>query len=179
MGTPSPKSQTCPGLHPEQSGQQGREGILPLCCALLRPQLQGCIQLWVPAQEGQGPAGVTAEVATKMIRETYNLSCEKRLRELRLLSLQKRLCKDLIAAFLYLKEAYKNEGERLFTMAWSDGTRGGNFKFKKSRFKVDMSKKFFTMRIVKHRNIFPREVLGTSYLEVFKAKLDGTLSNLL
>ncbi|NXM48202.1 DCA12 factor, partial [Gymnorhina tibicen] len=41
-GTHSPESQTCPGLHPEPRGQQGREGILPLCSALLRPT-------WSPA----------------------------------------------------------------------------------------------------------------------------------
>ncbi|RMC22306.1 hypothetical protein DUI87_00618 [Hirundo rustica rustica] len=35
MSTPSPESQTCPGQHPEQRGQQGREGILPFCSALL------------------------------------------------------------------------------------------------------------------------------------------------
>ena len=33
----SPESQTCAGLHPEQCGQQGREGILPLCSAETPP----------------------------------------------------------------------------------------------------------------------------------------------
>ena len=30
----STESQPYPGLHPEQRGQQGREVLLPLCCAL-------------------------------------------------------------------------------------------------------------------------------------------------
>jgi len=33
----SPGGQSYPGLHPQQRGHRAREGILPLCCALLRP----------------------------------------------------------------------------------------------------------------------------------------------
>jgi len=33
----SPEDQLCPGLHPQQRGHRAREGILPLCPALLRP----------------------------------------------------------------------------------------------------------------------------------------------
>ncbi|TRZ24839.1 hypothetical protein HGM15179_002257 [Zosterops borbonicus] len=37
MCTHSPETQQCPGLHPKHRGQQGREGTLPLCSALVRP----------------------------------------------------------------------------------------------------------------------------------------------
>ena len=74
--------------------------------------------------------------------------------------------------------AYKRAGEGLFTVACSDRTRGKGFKLKKGRFKLDISKKFFTMRVVRHWNRLPSEVVDAPSLQVFKARLDGALSNL-
>jgi len=60
-----------------------------------------------------------------MIRRLEHLSYEERLRELLLFSLQKRrLQGGLIAAFQYLKEAYKKDGDRLFNRACCNRTRG-------------------------------------------------------
>ena len=57
-----------------------------------------------------------------MIRGLEHLSREKRLRELGLLSLEKRrLWGDLIVAFQNLKGTYKQEGEQLFM--WLDHDR--------------------------------------------------------
>jgi len=39
-----------------------------------------------------------------------------------------------------------------------------------------MRKKFFMIRVVKHWNRLPGEVVETPSLETFKARLDGTLS---
>ena len=44
---------------------------------------------------------------------------------------------------------------------------------------MDIRKKFFTMRVVKHWNRFPREAVDDPSPEAFKARLDGALSNLL
>ena len=54
---------------------------------------------------------------------------KKKLRELGLFGLEKRrLQEDLIVAFQYLKEAYKQERERLFMRVDSDRTRGNYLK---------------------------------------------------
>jgi len=117
--------------------------------------------------------------ATKVIRGLEYLSCEGRLGELGLFSLEKRrLWGDLIVAFQYLKGAHRKDGDGLFTRVCSDRTRGNGCKLKEGRFRLDIRNKFFTMSVVKHWNRLPREAVAVPSLEVFKARLDGALSNL-
>ena len=68
-------------------------------------------------------------------------------------------------AFQYLKGAYKQEGERLFTMADSDRTRGNGFKLGQGKFGLDIRRMFFTQRLVTHWNRLPKEVVDAPSLE--------------
>jgi len=91
---------------------------------------------------------------------------------------ERRLRGHLTAAFQYLKGAYKKAGDRHFTRICSDRTRRNGFQLKEGRFRLDIRKKFFTVRVVKHWNRLPKEVMDAPSLEMFKARLDGVLSNL-
>jgi len=72
------------------------------------------------------------------------------------------------------EEAYKKAGEGLFTRACRKRTRSNGFKLKERRFRLGIRKKFFTLRVVRHWHI---EAVAAPSLAVFKARLDGALSN--
>jgi len=76
------------------------------------------------------------------------------------------------------EEANRKDEEGLFTRGCSDRTRGNGCILKESRLRLDIGKKFFTVRVVKHWHRFPREAVAAPSLAVFKARLDGALSNL-
>jgi len=109
-----------------------------------------------------------------MIRWMEHLSSEKR----PFSPEKRRLQGDLIAAFRYLKGAYKRAGEGLLTRACRDRTRSNGFKLKEGVFRVDIRKKFFTMKVVRYWNKLHREVVAAPSMAVFKARLDGVLSNM-
>ncbi|PKU42076.1 hypothetical protein llap_7615 [Limosa lapponica baueri] len=152
---------------------RSREMTLSLYSDLMRPHLEYRVQLW--NSQHRKVIDLLEQVqqrATKMIRGLEHLSCEDRLRQLELFSLEKRrLQGDLIVA-------YRRDGEGLFFRKCSDRMRGNSFKLKEGGFRLDIGKKFFTVRVVRHWNKLPREVVDAPSLEGFKTRLDGALSNL-
>jgi len=79
----------------------------------------------------------------------------------------------------YLEEACRKDGENLFSKACCNRTRSNDFKLRVGRFRLGVMKKFFTVRMVKHWNRLPRQAVEAPSLEIFKARSDGALSNLI
>ena len=103
----------------------------------------------------------------KMIKGLEHLFYNEKLRELGLFILEKRrLQGDLIVTFQYLKVAYGKDGEGHFVWECSDRTRGNGFKQKERRFRLDIRKKLFVVRVVRHWNRLQTDVDAPSQ-EVF------------
>lgn len=57
------------------------------------------------------------------------------------------------------------------------GSLGWALKLKISRFRLGDKKKFFTVDVVRHLHMVLREIVGASFLKVFRKSLGGALSN--
>jgi len=133
---------------------RSREVILHPYSALVRCHLEYCALYWGSQQKKYIEVlDWVQRRATKMIRGLEHLPYRDSLWELGIFSMQKRrLWGDLIAAFQYLKLAFRKAGDVLFIGACSDRTRGNGFKLEEDRFRLDIRKKLLTVRLVRHWN---------------------------
>ena len=116
-----------------------------------------------------------------MIKGLEHLLYEERLSNLDLFSLGKRrLREDLINVCKYLKGGGRQmDVARLFLVVCSNRTRSSGLKLEHRKFHINTWKKFFMVRVMKHWNRLPREVVESPSLETFRTLLDTYVCNLL
>ena len=153
-----------------------REVILPLYSALVRPHLEYCVQLWRPSTRRTWSCWSRSRGGPQRWSEGWNISPVRKGWESWGCSAWRR--EGCWEALEQPSSTYRKHGENIFSRACCNRTRNNSFKLRESIFRLDIRKKFFTVRVMKHWNRLPREVVEAPSLETFKARLDGALSNL-
>lgn len=156
----------------KSTASSSKEVILPLYLALVRLHLESCVQFWAPqCKRDMDILERAQQRATNVIKGLEHLSNEERLRELGLLSVEKRrLSKDLINMYKCLKGGCKEDRARLSVVP---GDRTSNrHKPGHKRFPLN-SRKHFTVRVMKHLNRLPSEGVKCPSVKISKRHSHG------
>ena len=119
-------------LYQEEPDQQVVGGDFVPLLHSCEHHLEYCIHFWAPNTRRTWSCWSRSRGGNEDEQRYGAVPYEDRLGELGLLSLEKRrLQGDLIAAFQYLKGAYRKAGEGLFIQASNDRTRGNGLNWKR------------------------------------------------
>ena len=110
-----------------------------------------------------------------MIRGQQGRPYEERLWDLNLFSLQKRRLRgDLVACYKLVRGDQQALGESLFPRAQPGVTRNSGHKLAEGRFRLDIRRRYFTVRVARVWNQLPREVVQAPTLGGWMNTLPGS-----
>ncbi|PKU46304.1 hypothetical protein llap_3372 [Limosa lapponica baueri] len=147
---------------------RSREVILTLYSSLVRLHLEYRVELWSPQHKrDMNELDHMQGRAMKMIRGLEHLSCEAG----SVHPGEEKTPGRPYSSFPVLKGDLQERWGGTHYQGDSDRMWGNSFKLKPSRFRLDIRKKFFTVRVVRHWNRLLREVADAPSLEVFKSRM--------
>ncbi|KAF7235562.1 Cytosolic carboxypeptidase 4, partial [Varanus komodoensis] len=122
---------------------RSREVLVPLYITLVHPQLEYCVQFWVPHyRKDIARLESVQHRATRLVASLQGMPYEVRLRELGLFSLEKRRLRgDILATCRYVRGCHMEMGRDLFSPA-EEGMLSNGAKLREPRFHLDARKHF-------------------------------------
>ena len=74
----------------------------------------------------------------------------------------------LLTVFQYLNGSYRKEEDRLFSRGSGDKIRVNGFRLREGRFRLDIRNKSFAVRVARHWERLPCDMVDAPSLETFK-----------
>ena len=137
-----------------------KEVILPLYLVSMWPHLKYCMQFWAPQYKKKIKVLESIQrKATNLVNGLEGMSYKVRLRTHGLSSMEK---SRLRCKFIALRNFLRGSGEGgagLFSLLTNDRTSRNGTKLHQGRFRLDIMKNLFDLRVVTPWNRLPREVV--------------------
>ena len=158
---------------------KSKDIILQLYKSLVRPLLEYAVQFWSPyLLKDVDMLERVQRRATKMIPGMRSITYEERLKQLKLPSLAlRRLRGELIETFKILKGFDDVRKEKFFNLNVTSVTRNNGLKLVGKRFNTNVSKNYFTNKVINCWNSLPADVVAADSINSFKNRLDKHLKS--
>jgi hypothetical protein len=148
--------------------------ILPLYKALVRPQLEYCVQAWRPhLSKDVNLLENVQKRALRLVDGCYRVAYDQLLNRFDMTTLeQRRVRGDMIELFKMFKGLVKGDVLEKYFVLSRNSLRGHRYKLFKKSVVSNTGKFAFSNRVVNTWNSLPDEILSCSTVSTFKHKLD-------